>query len=169
MTVYVVRVLFQVLGSYYKGHKAAMSPLTGLWQAFSQRFVGCFLPPSCLLQPPTSRFDSLSGLFLLSWHLHPSPCSSTLPPRLGHTPPPRPSHVTQHPTSPTTHWVFFTTLLHSTTPNESIWLVGWSFSPPLVPPPSHLVAVKRYALSKTQNIYIDKIQRIYTTHKSKIN
>ena len=123
-----------------------------------------FLRPSCILRPPTSRFDSLGGLFLLSWHLHPlssslhpptssqphpttlsqpryttpnksndslgvfyyppafydpqrvdlthwviffpSPCPSTLPPCLSHAPPPRPSHVMQHPTSPTTRWVF---------------------------------------------------------------
>ena len=37
-----------------------------------------FLRPSCILQPPTSRFDSLGGLFLLSWYLH--PLSSSLHP-----------------------------------------------------------------------------------------
>ena len=72
-----------------------------------------FLRPSCILRPPTSRFDSLGGLFLLSWHLH--PLSSSLHPPTSS----RPRFAT--PTmSNDSLGGFFSPLLPSTTPNKSI-------------------------------------------------
>ena len=71
-----------------------------------------FLRPSCILQPPTSRFDLLGGLFPLLLSLHPPTSSRPCPTSS------QPHYAT--PNESNDLLGVFTTLLHSTTPNESI-------------------------------------------------
>ena len=103
MTDYVVRVLFQVLGSYDKGHKAAMSPLVthhlNTHPASYYDSLGGHLVTHHLKTPPMSCFDSSGSLF--------GPTTSS-----------QPHYAT--PNESNDSLGVFTTLLHSTTPNESI-------------------------------------------------